>query len=57
MTMHIGQYPEALLNPTDPVSQDKYKSHYVHLREENVINIRKAVRDSHAAVNSVSHMP
>ncbi len=51
--MHIGHYPEALLSPTDPVSQDKFKAHYVHLREQNVLNVRRAVRDSHAAVKII----
>ncbi len=51
MSMHIDRYPEALLDPDDPVSQDKYKAHYVHLREANVVMVRRSVRDSHASVN------
>ncbi len=50
MTQHIGEYPEALLDPSDPVSQEKYKAHYLHLRESNVVMVRRAVRDTHAAV-------
>ncbi len=52
MSMHIDRYPEALLDPNDPVSQDKYKAHYVHLREANVVMVRRSVRDSHASVNA-----
>ncbi len=51
MSMHIDQHPEALLERNAPVSQEKYKAHYVHLREANVVNVRRCVRDTHAAVN------
>ncbi len=53
MTMHIGNNPEALLGPNDPVSRAQFQAHYVQLREENVPRIRRSIKSCHAAVSQL----